>query len=156
MKYLKIKIRRGDRQKGEPQMVYPDCYDAMEIQSALIGPIFYPNEIGRGAMGEDCILCVSDDLLADEYVAQSEGKIVELSAMRIDKFMKNRWEGRNEPEEKITDSDRLLSIQLKHQLGKPLTAEDSDAMDPDKRVPGINRVNKNHNLFFHRFQVDNK
>ena len=137
-------------------MVYPDCYDAMEIEQALVGGILYPNEIGRGANEEDCVVCLSDDALAAEYVAESGGDITELSEAQVDNYMSTRWERLNDPEEKVTDPDRIVAIQLRHQLGKPLTTEDEAAIDPDKRTQGINRMNKDHNLFLHRFKIDNK
>ena len=137
-------------------MVYPDCYDAMEIEQALVGGILYPNEIGRGANEEDCVVCLSDDALAAEYVAESGGDITELSEAQVDNYMSTRWDRRNDPEEKVTDPDRIVAIQLRHQLGKPLTTEDEAAIDPDKRTQGINRMNKDHNLFLHRFKIDNK
>lgn len=155
MKYLKIRIRRGDPRKGEHQMVYPDIYDAMEVERVMIGPILYPNEIGKGADEEDCVICFGDDLVADGYIAQSGGDIVEVSEAEVDTYMATRWERRNDPEERVTDSDRILAILTKKTLNKVQTAEDKKAIDPDKRTPGINRVNKDHNLFFHRFKVDN-
>lgn len=156
MKYLKIKVKRGDAKKGEHQMLYPDCYDPMEIQQSLIGGIIYPNEIGKGASEEDCVLCLSDDALADKYVTESNGDIKELSETQVDTFMNTRWERRNDPEERVTDPDRILGIQVKNKLNIALSKEDHDALDPDLRVPGINRVNKDHNIFRHRFKVDNK
>ena len=99
MKYLKIRIRRGDVRKGEHQMVYPDVYDAMEVEQIKIGPILYPNEMGHGASEEDCVICFGDNTIADEYIAQSKGDIVELSEAEVDKYMRTRWERRNEGEE---------------------------------------------------------
>ena len=136
MKYLKIRIRRGNIKAGEHQMKYPDVYDAMEVEEIKIGPIMYPNEIGKGAEEEDCVICFGDDVIADDYMA-------------------TRWEGRANPEEAVIDSDRILAILTKKMLNSPQTNEDKDAMDPDKRVPGINRMNRNHNRFFHRFVIDN-
>lgn len=156
MKYIKIEIKRGDIKKGEHQMEYPPCYDPMEVEHALIGGILYPNEIGRGADKEDCVLCLRDDPLADEYIAESGGRIVALSELEVDDYMKTRWERRNDPEEKVVDPDRIVAIQLKTALGLNLTEEDNKALDPDKRTPGINRMNKDHNIFFHRFKIDNK
>lgn len=156
MKYIKVKIKRGNAKKGEHQMVYPDCYDATEVQQVLVGGILYPNEIGRGASEEDCVMCLSSDELANEYIAESSGDIIELTEIEVDTYMSTRWEMRNESEEKVSDPNRLMAIQLKHQLGKPLTIEDEDALNPDKRTPGINRVNRDHNIFFHRFKVDNE
>jgi len=95
-------------------------------------------------------------LLAAEYVAESGGDMTGLSEAQVDNYMSTRWERRNDPEEKVADPDRLMAIQLKNQLGISLTKEDSDAIDPDKRTPGINRMNKDHNLFLHRFKIDNK
>lgn len=155
MKYIKIKIKRGDAQKGENQMVYPDCYDAMEVERVKIGPILYPGEIGKGADEEDCIVCFSDDFVADDYIAGGGGDIVEVTEAAVDTFMATRWEGRNEAEEQIIDINKILSIMMKKTLNIQRTTEDLDAIDPDKRTPGINRVNRNHNRFFHKYVADN-
>lgn len=155
MKYLKIKIRRGDAKNGENAMVYPEVYDAKEVEDVKIGPILYPNEMGHGADEEDCVICFGDDVIADEYIAQGKGDIVELLEAEVDDYMLTRWERRNDGEEQTTDPNRLLAIQVKLQAGITLSPEDQDALDPDKRVSGINRINKNHNIFFHRFKVDN-
>jgi hypothetical protein len=155
MKYLKIRIMRGDPKKGEDQMLYPDVYDAMEVEQVKIGPIMYPNEIGKGAEEEDCVICFVNDMIADDYISLSGSEIVELREAEVDDFMATRWERRNDAEEQITDPDKILAILTKKMLNKPQTNEDKDAIDPDKRTPGINRVNKNHNRFFHRFVIDN-
>lgn len=155
MKYLKIRIRRGDSKKGEHQMVYPDIYDAMEVEQVKVGPILYPNEIGKGASEEDCLICFGDDTIADEYIAQSKGNITQLTEAEVDGYMGTRWERRNDGEEQVTNPERLLAIQVKLQAGVPLTTEDQDVLNPDKRVAGINKINKDHNIFFHRFKVDN-
>ena len=156
MKYLKIKIKKGDPKKGEHQMVYPDIYDAMEVEQVKIGPILYPNEIGKGAAEEDCVICFGDDTTANDYISGSAGRIRELSATEVDSYMATRWERRKEAEEQVIDDKRILAILTKKMLGKPQSNEDLDAMDPDKRTPGINRVNKDHNIFFHRFKIDNE
>lgn len=155
MKYVQIRIRQGDPKKGEHQMMYPDVYDAMEVEQVKIGSILYPGEIGKGAEEEDCVICFGDDLIADDYISLGGEDIIELSEVDVDTFMATRWEGRNDPEERVTDPDRILAILTKKSLNKPQTNEDKDAIDPDKRVPGINRVNKDHNRFFHRFVIDN-
>jgi len=154
MKYLKIKIKRGDAKKGEHQMVYPDCYDAMEVEHVKIGPILYPDEIGKGAAEEDCVICFSDDQIADEYIAESNGAIIELSESQVDEYMANRWERRAEGEEQVTDANRIIAAQTKKLMNIPLTGEDYDALNPDKRTLGLNRINKDHNIFFHRFKAD--
>jgi hypothetical protein len=155
MKYLKIKIKKGDPKKGEHQMIYPDVYDAMEVEQVKIGPILYPNEIGKGAAEEDCVICVGNDIVAEEYISGSAGAITELSVAEVDVFVATRWERRKEAEEQVLDAKRILAILTKKMLGKPQSKEDQDAMNPDKRTPGINRVNKDHNVFFHRFKADN-
>lgn len=156
MKYLKIKIKKGDPKKGEHQMVYPDIYDAMEVEQVKIGPILYPNEIGKGAAEEDCVICFGDDTIANDYISGSAGRIRELSASEVDSYMAARWERRKEAEEQVIDDKRILAILTKKMLGKSQSNEDLDAIDPDKRTPGINRVNKDHNIFFHRFKIDNE
>ena len=155
MKYLKVRITRGDVRKGEHQMVYPDVYDAREVEQNKTGPILYPNEIGKGASEEDCVICFGDDAIADEYISQSHGDIVELSEAEVDIYMETRWERRNDGEESVTDPNRIMAIQAKQQAGLGLSAEDMDVLNPDKRISGINRINKDHNIFFHRFKADN-
>jgi hypothetical protein len=155
MKYLKIRIRRGDSKKGEHQMVYPDIYDAMEVEQVKVGPILYPNEIGKGASEEDCLICFSDNTTADEYIAQGDGDIIQLTEAEVDEYMNTRWERRNDGEEQVLNPERLLAIQVKLQAGVALSGEDQDVLNPDKRVSGINKINKDHNIFFHRFKVDN-
>ncbi len=155
MKYLKIRIRRGDSRKGEHQMVYPDIYDAMEVEQVKVGPILYPNEIGKGASEEDCLICFGDDAVADEYISQSKGDITQLTEAEVDKYMRTRWERRNDGEEQVTNPERLLAIQVKLQAGLALSGEDQDVVNPDKRVAGINKINKDHNIFVHRFKADN-
>jgi len=156
MKYLKIRIMRGDPKKGEHQMLYPAIYDAQEVEQVKIGSIMYPDEIDKGAEEEDCVICFSDDIIADDYISLGEGNIVELSEAAVDTFMATRWERRKDAEEQVTDPDKILAILTKKSLNKPQTNEDKDAIDPDKRTPGINRANKDHNRFFHRFVVDNE
>ena len=137
-------------------MVYPECYDAQEVEHAKMGPILYPNEMGHGAAEEDCLICLGDDAIADEYIAQGKGDIVELLEAGVDEYMLTRWENRNSGTERVTDNDKLLAIQVKLQAGIALSAEDHDALNPDKRTTGINRINMDHNIFFHRFKADNK
>jgi len=127
----------------------------MEVEQVKIGPILYPNEIGKGATEEDCVICFNDDEIADEYLKNGESNITELTEAQVDEYMRTRWERRNDPEEKVVDIDRIMAIQLKKQLNIALTVEDMAAIDPDNRVPGINRKNKDHNFFFHRFKADN-
>lgn len=155
MKYLQIRIKRGDPSKGEHQMVYPNVYDAQEVEEVKIGPIMYPNEIGKGADEEHCVICFGNDIVASDYISLGGSDILELTEAEVDTYMNTHWEGRNDPEEKVTDVDRIIACLTKKTLNKAQTNEDKDAIDPDKRTPGINRVNKNHNRFFHRYTVDN-
>lgn len=155
MKYLQIRIKRGDSNKGENQMVYPAIYDANEVEGVMIGSILYTGEIGKGADEEDCMLCVGDDFIADDYIAAGGGDIVEVTEAEVDTFMVTRWEGRNDAEEQVIDINKILSVMMKKTLNISRTTEDLDAINPDKRTPGINRINKNHNRFFHKYVADN-
>lgn len=152
--YLKIRIRRGDPAKGENQMVYPDVYDAREVDAAKQGPILYPGEIGKGASEEHCVVCFHNAEVAKEYLKDKD--ITKLTKIQVNKFMRERWTGRKDPEERVMDPNRLTAIVAKQNAGMKLSQEDQDALDPDKRVPGINRVNKDSNIFEHRFKADNK
>ena len=136
-------------------MVYPDIYDAMEVEQSKIGPILYPNEIGKGAKEEDCVICFGDDNIANEYITHSNGDIKALTEAEVDEYMGTRWEHHKDGVEQVVNPDRLLAIQAKLQAGIKLSTEDQDALDPNKRVTGINKLNKDHNIFFHRFEVDN-
>jgi len=137
-------------------MVYPAVYDAQEVEALKIGPILYPGEIGKGAGFEHCIICLSDDVVAQEYINASNGDIIELTAAQVDAYMAERWEGRHNPEEAVTHSDRIQAIIAKTGAGIALSDEDRAALDPDNRMLGVNRRNKDHNIFFHRFKVDNE
>ena len=154
MKYLKIRIRRGDHRRGENQMVYPDVYDAMEVERSKFGPILYPNEIGKGASEEDCIICFHDDKVAKAYL--KDLGIVELSEKEVDEYMATRWDQRQASQERVTDPDRISVISVKLAAGMELTDEDRDVLNPDKRTAGINRINKDHKLFRHRYAADNE
>ena len=153
MKYLKIKIKRGDPKKGEHMMVYPDVYDPQEVETVKIGPILYSGKIGQGASEEYCIVCFSNDETANTYIKEGKGDITELSADEVDAWMKNEWEGKDMSEEQVTDPDRIQAIIAKKHAGISLSQEDIDALNPDKPVRGINRINKDHNIFLSRFKI---
>lgn len=144
MKLLSVRIRRGDFRKGEPQLVYPERYDAVEVElegmsaPSLAGhaSIGMSGDIGRGATEEFCIIALPDTL-ADEYALDPDMEII--SETEADTLMEE-WRVKNGiPEERITDENRFRMIEAKQKAGIQLSQEDLDALDPEKPVKGINK-----------------
>jgi len=140
MKVVKVRIRRGD--VGENQMMYPQRYNAEEVDRNGLGPLnvnqtgAYSGHIGRGGTEEWCII-VLDDALADEYAKDRDMEII--SDTVADALMEQWRIDNDEPEEVIKSLDRINAIRAKQGAGIALTAEDLRALDPDDPMPGINK-----------------
>lgn len=151
MKYLKVKLVKGDHNKGEDQLVYPSVWNPYEVDRVKIGPILYSGMIGdEGKNVEYILVCFKDDDVADRYIRESNGDIIEVSEKVADAFVGYRWEGRNMPDEVVTDVNRLIAILVKKLVGMELTPDDMNAIDPDKPTPGINRIPKDRSIFTKR------
>lgn len=142
MKALKVRIHRGDFSKGESQMMYPERYNAREVMLNGLGPLSvnqtgaYSGNIGRGGSEEWCIILL-DDALADEYALDPEMEIV--TAGHADALMEQWRRDNDESEEVVRNPDRINAIRAKQGAGIALSADDLRALDPNDRMPGINK-----------------
>lgn len=140
MRIVKVRIRRGG--VGEDMMVYPDVYNAQEVDRSGLGPCgingtgAYSGGIGRGQDHEFCLVLL-DDKVADKYLKDSD--IVEVTGTEADTLMEQWRIDNDESEEVILDPARLQAITAKQAAGIALTQEDHDALDPAKAVKGINK-----------------
>lgn len=140
MKFVLVRIKRG--QVGEAQMVYPARYNAQEVDRNGLGPLnvnqtgAYSGHIGRGGKEEWCIILL-EDALADRYAADVDMEII--TPNKADEYMEQWRIEKNEPEEMITDPERINAIRAKQFANIPLSAEDLRALDPNDRMRGINR-----------------
>jgi len=146
-RYLRVKITRGDMAAGENMMKYPACWDAYEVEGAKVGPILYSGKIRAGEDFEYCLVCFRDDAVADKYLQSCPMEILELSEEAANDFIQNEWEGRNVPEEVVTDPNRIMAIMAKKMAGFELSDDDLQALDPDNPVRGINRRPKDVSIF---------
>lgn len=142
MKVLKVHIRRGDFSKGEHQMVYPARYNAQEVDMNGLGPLnvnqtgAYSGHIGRGGSEEWCII-ILDDALADEYALEPDMEIITPDEGDV---LMERWRIDNdEPEEVVSDPDRINAIRAKQGAGIALSSDDLRALDPSDRMRGITK-----------------
>ena len=140
MKIVKVRIRRGDL--GEAQMVYPVRYNAQEVDRRGLGPLSvnksgaYSGHIGRGGREEWCIIMLEDDT-ALQYAADPDMEII--SEETADILMEQWRVDNHEPEEVVTDPERINAIRAKQGAGVKLSAEDLRALDPKDQMRGINR-----------------
>jgi len=97
----------------------------------------YSGHIGLGGNEEWCLI-VLPSALADEYALDPDMEIV--SVHQANALMEKWRIMRGDPEIVISNPERLQNIQLKKQLGLPLSDEDQKALDPDDPTPGVNRA----------------
>ena len=140
MKCIKVLIRRGGA--GEDMMVYPNLYNAQEVDRNGIGPLgvnqvgAYSGHIGNGGSQEWCII-ILDDVLAAAYARDPDMEIV--TAIQADALME-QWRGeKNESEEVIPDLDLITYIKTKQAVGDTLTGDDLRALNPADPMRGINK-----------------
>jgi hypothetical protein len=145
MKYVKVIVRKGTT-PGMVRMIYPSIYDAQEVEANKRGPLIYNQGIANGGDTEE-MLCYLQDAVADSYALHTDCTI--LSEAQADAWLLTVERLQNQPEEVVTDPNRLLLIYVKAaaaQLGGTgivLTAEDTAALDPDNPKQGVNRRLKN-------------
>lgn len=146
MRLLKVRIKRGDYTKGEPQMVYPAKYNPVEVDrvgrsSVMINSagISLSGDIGRGDDEEFCIIAMPDEL-ALEYAKDPDMAII--SSEEADALMESWRENNKVPVEAVADPVRLQAISAKQAAGIALSQEDMDALDPEKDTRGINKTRK--------------
>ena len=140
MKCIKVLIKRG--KVGEEMMVYPNLYNAEEVDRNGIGPLgvnrsgAYSGHIGNGGSEEWCII-ILDDALATTYAADPDMEIV--TDIQADALMEQWRVEKNESENVITDFDLITYVQKKQDMGTALDPDDLRALDPDDPMRGINK-----------------
>ena len=143
MKYVLITTRLGA--VNEDQIQYPAVYDAVEVDRSRLGPLIYKGRHDEGDETGEVLTALKDEV-ADRYAQDSDVRIV--SKAVVTTWLKNNPNMAADPEEQVTDSERLMAIQTKIAAGITLSTEDRDALDPDKPVRGINRRRKNADSYF--------
>jgi hypothetical protein len=141
VKYLIITVTHNRGRRGY-RMIYPEPYDPTESMRNRRGPILYEGGI-TADLNEDTdeAMVWMNDALADKYAAASPDMRI-VSDARAQIFMDNARSLVGIPEEQVTDVNRVQAISAKVAAGVALTVEDRDALDPDKKVAGINRKRK--------------
>jgi len=142
MKAVKIRIRRGDKSKGEDAMLYPARYNPYEVDAngyatpTVGGRCALSGGLARGEDEEWGIVVLKDEL-ADEYALDPDMEIVSESV--ADALMEQWRVDKGLTEEVVRDPVRLTAIRAKQEAGLALSAEDLKALDPDDETPGINK-----------------
>ncbi len=146
--FLIVTIKRGNKMIGEAGMVYPDIYNAQEVESAKAGPLIYEGGVGRGEGTEEMLVYIEEDV-ADAYKAADPSLFRIVSEDGADTWLDlNQQFQERFVDERVTDADRLTAIIAKSAAGIALSAEDLKALDPDDSVPGITRgLKKTKDIF---------
>ena len=140
MKCVKVLIKRGGA--GEEMMVYPNPYNAHEVDRNGVGPLgvnqsgAYSGHIGNGGSQEWCII-ILDDTLATAYARDPDMEII--TSIQADAFMEQWRVEKNESEEVLTNSEVIAAIRAKQTANLNLSVDDQRALDPDDPMPGINK-----------------
>ena len=140
MKCVKVLIKRGG--VGEDMMVYPNLYNAQEVDRNGIGPLSvnqvgaYSGHIGNGGSEEWCII-ILDDALANAYARDPDMETIPNTV--ADALMEQWRVEKNESENVITDIDLITYIKTKQAVGDTLTSDDLRALNPTDSMRGINK-----------------
>lgn len=137
---VEVRVRRGG--PGENMMVYPDRYDAQEVDRMGIGPggffgnSSYSGHIGRGGPEEWCLVALPP-YLAHDYARSSDMRVVEVDV--ADGLLEEWRKVKGMPEEVVSDPNRIMAIRAKQVAGMDLSAEDLRSLDPEDPTPGITK-----------------
>ncbi len=137
---VKVRIRRGG--PGENMMVYPERYDAQEVDRRGIGPLnvmgamAYSGHIGMGGEEEWCLITLPEGL-AQEYAKDPNMTLITPDV--ADELMENWRKMQGRPLEIVSDPNRLLAVRTKLAAGLALSEEDRQALDPNDPMPGITK-----------------
>lgn len=145
MKYVVITTRLGAR--GQNQIQYPAIYNAEEVDRTTLGPLVYKGRHDEGDLTGEVLMCMKD-AAADAYSEDDDVRII--TEAEADVWLQTNPNLTSDPEEQVTDVERLQAIGVKIAAGIDLTAEDFDALNPDKPARGINRKSKNARSYFAR------
>lgn len=141
LRIVKVRIRRG--KPGENLMVYPERYDAQEVDRVGIGPggflgnLAYSGHIGRGGSEEWCLIALPP-YLAREYAQSTDMEIVDTEAANVSLEEWRILKGL--PEETVSDPNRIMAIRAKQEASLELSAEDLRALDPEDPMPGVTKT----------------
>ena len=151
MKVVRVRIRRGDPKVNDPktgkpetQMMYPDRFDAIEVDryglaaSGVNGAVAHSGKIGLGGI-EEHQLIILPDALAAEYVDADPTHFDILNNVQADAIMETWREDQGYSETIVRNPELVTAIINKQAAGITLTAEELAALDPDDRTPGINK-----------------
>ena len=136
--YLIITMVRGNKAAGENAMLYPEAYKPFEIDANKQGPIIYEGAFSRGQASEECMVFI-EKAVADKYKADDPERFRVVPKAAADQWLAQNQQLQEQPEERVTDVDRMIAIQAKVAAGVVLSQEDLDALDPDNPIRGINR-----------------
>jgi len=141
VKFLVVKVKANRSRKGN-RMIYPEPFNADEVHRSMKGPLLYEGGItqGFGDDSEECLILLTDDV-ADKYDANSRNMRI-LTRVEAEAWLSNARSIQAQPQEQVTDIDRMHSIQAKVAARIKLSKEDLNALDPDHPVVGINRRHK--------------
>jgi hypothetical protein len=139
MQYVLVTIRRNPDPQAKNRMLYPASYDANEVEAGKVGPLIYEGRLARGELTSKVLLRASDALAAKLNV---DDDVEIVTAAVADAWLAQNVELNAKPDEVVTDPDRLLAIIAKNAAGVALSAEDLEALDPDKAVKGVERAKK--------------
>ncbi len=135
MKFVIVTIRRGT----DPVMQYPAVYVDSEVDANKQGPIQTEGALGLGEDVEECMILLNN-AVADKYASDPDVRLA--TEAEGDAWLATNRNLAGQPEEVVTNVNRLFAIIAKNEAGVALSQEDLDAVDPDKSVKGINRCSK--------------
>lgn len=151
MRVVKVRIRRGDMsinpstgKPREPMMVYPDAYNAEEVDRygggvnrLNMAQVAYSGEIGREGGGEEYLFIALPDDIAERYAQDPDMMVVTSTVADVE--MEQARINNNVPEQVISAPEQVKLLQEKQAAKIPLTQGELDILDPTKPVKGINK-----------------
>ena len=136
--YLRVTMIRGNKSIGEDAMLYPAIYNPSEVDQNKLGPIVYEGAFSRGEAIEECLIFI-EAAVADRYATNDPRRFAILNEREADTWLGANKQLANQPEERVTDPNRIQAILAKNVSGVALSQEDLYALDPDNPMQGINR-----------------
>lgn len=133
MKYVIITVRRAI----DGTIAFPPGYDPQEVDKFTRGGIIRNGGLARGEETGEWLVCFTDDVIADKYIRMPFGR--ELTETEADDWIASNPQELVRPQIEETDPNMVKLIDLKLRMGKPLTQEEEDALDPDKPTLGFSR-----------------
>ncbi len=135
MKFV-IATVRINQDPAQDRFIYPAVWKAREVDRFKKGPLVYDG-LREEKDPAEVLVCFRDDAVADRYIADPDCR--EVTQADADLWLQTNGDLAGQPEERVTDSNRLTAIIAKKMAGQTFSQEDLDALDPDKPVEGIKR-----------------